>query len=298
MKISVLINTYNRKTVLAKTLDLLLAQDYPAGELEIIILDDFGEDGTYDALTGKSPVFMAHGYRAFRPVRNERNMGIAYGRGFLTRAAAPNSEALLYLDDDVYLEKDTISGLAACLLKDPSRGLAGPRLVYASAPERTAHCANFVGKWSGRYYESDPSSELDCDWLNSSCFLVRRTAISGLVHADGFYTTHEEVDFCLQLKAAGYSVVYCPAVKAAHDLPLSGAGRRGRLYYIYRNKLLVFRRNFTPVRAVAASLFMLVFGLPRYLLDSVSYNRGLNLTEIKLIFRALSDGLRGRDGRL
>jgi len=129
-------------------------------------------------------------------------------------------------------------------------------------------------------------------------FLVRRAALSGMKNADDFYMSHQEVDFCLQLRGAGFSVVYCPEARAAHDLPLSGGGRRDRLYYLYRNKLRVFRRNFHPARAITASLFMVIFGLPKYLLESVSYNRGLNLAEIKLIFRALIDGLAGRGGKL
>jgi len=298
MKISVLISTYNRRALVLKTLDALLFQDYPAPELELVVLDDFGTDGAFEALSARRGEFLARGYRDFRVLRNERNMGIAYGRGFLIDSAALDSEALLFLDDDVYLEKDTIGGLAACLSRSPSIALAGPRLVYAALPEKTAHCCNFVGKWTGRYSEADPDTELTCDWLNSSCFLVKRVALAGLKHADAFYTAHEEVDFCLQLKNAGYSVVYCPCVKAAHDLPLSGTGRRDRLYYLYRNKLFVFRRNFPFSRALTASLFMLIFGLPKYILESIRYNGRIDAAEIRLILKALTDGLLGRGGKI
>lgn len=281
-----------------KTLDALIAQDYPAGELELIVLDDFGADGSYAALAARSGEFLSRGFKGFRILRNEQNKGIAYGRGLLTASAAQDSEAVLYLDDDVYLEKNTIAGLVSCLEKSASRALAGPHLVYASAPEKTAHCANFVGTWSGRYSESDASSELECDWLNSSCLLARRSSLLKAVwDRDYFYTAHEEVDFCLQVKNSGYSVVYCPSVKAAHDLPLSGGGRRERLYYLYRNKLLVFRRNFPFWKALSASLLLVFLGLPRYLLESLRYNAGPNAKEIKLIFRAVSDGLIGRGGK-
>ena len=155
-----------------------------------------------------------------------------------------------------------------------------------------------MGKWSGRYYERDAASEVECDWLNSSCFLARRAALTGVSHANNFYITHEEVDFCLQLKNAGHSIIYFPAVKAAHDLPLASGARRDRLYYLYRNKLFVLRRNFPALRFFTASALIVLLGLPRYLLESVSSNRGLNLSEIKLIFRALADGLSGRDGKL
>ncbi len=298
MKISVLISTYNRREALQKTLQCLLAQDYPLGELELIVLDDTGSDGTYEELLRRSTELLSSGLRGFQAMRNPDNMGIAYGRCRLTEAAVQDSEAILYLDDDVYLEKNTIGGLVNCLQKDQRRALAGPRLVYASEPLKTAHCANFVGKWSGRYSEKDPSSEMECDWLNSSCLLARRAPLSGLKDNSDFYTAHEEVDFCLQLRNAGYLVVYFPEVRAAHDLPLSGSSRRDRLYYLYRNKLRVFIRNFTPIRLITALLVMVFLGLPKALIESLAYNRGVNFREIGLIFRAFADGLRDRGGKL
>lgn len=298
MKISALISTYNRREALLRTIEALLAQSYPLADIELVVLDDAGTDGTFEELQRRKAGFLALGLRGFRALRNETNKGIAYGRGRLTAEAAADSEALLYLDDDVYLEKGTLALLAGRLESESSAGLAGPRLVYASEPGRTAHAANFVGRWSGRYRETDPDSQTDCDWLNSTCYLARRRALEGVKYAEEFYTAHEEVDFCLQLRRAGWRVLYCPEARALHDLPLSGGGRRGRLYYLYRNKLLLFRRNFPPLRRLTATLVMLCLGLPLYLLESLRYNGGVNAGELGLIFRALADGLAGRGGRI
>lgn len=298
MKISVLISTYNRKPALFKTMDALFSQNCPLSELELIILDDYGADGTYAELAAKASAISARGLRGFSVLRNEGNKGIAYGRARLTGSASPDSEALLYLDDDVYLEKETLSGLVRCLEENPSCALAGPRLVYASSPEKTAHCANFVGRWSGRYTEADPDGPTQCDWLNSSCFLARAEVAHGISQAEHFYTAHEEVDFCLQLRNAGWYVIYYPLVRALHDLPLETACRRDRLYYLYRNKFLIFKRNFPLLRRVTASLTACCLGLPLYLLDSLRYNKGVNPKEIGLIFRAILDGMAGRGGKL
>lgn len=298
MKLSVLISTYNRQEQLFKTLAALLGQAYPLSEMELAVVDDAGDDGSYEALSARRAELRSLGFRDVKILRNEANRGIAFVRARLTAEASPESEALLFLDDDVYLEKDTIPALVDCLKKGAERGVAGPRLVYASDPQKTAHCANFVGRWTGRYSELDASAETECDWLNSSCFLVRRSALAGVAYPEEFYTAHEEVDFCLQVGRAGYKLVYFPLVKAVHDLPPSGAGRRGRLYYLYRNKLLLFKRNFPAARAFTATLLALVLGLPRYLFESVVYNRGVNRAEIGLIFRALADGLAGRGGKL
>lgn len=297
MKISVLIPTHNRRKTLYKTLETLLSQSYPLSALEVVVLDDCGEDGTFEALSARRAEFMGAGLRDFRVLRNPRNMGVAYNRGLLTRTAS-ESEAFLYIDDDVYMEKDTLAGLVRCLGENPGCALAGPRLVYASAPEKTAHCANFVGRWSGRYTEADPNEATPCDWLNSSCFLVRAPAARLIRHAEEFYINHEEVDLCLQLGTAGWSVMYYPSVRALHDLPVAAVPHRTRLYYLYRNKLLLFKRNFSFARRVTASLVTCCFGVPLYVADSVRYNKGVNWTELRLILKAMLDGLAGRGGKL
>jgi len=297
MKISVLVCTYNRKAALQRTLDALLAQDYPAQELDLIISDDAGSDDTPAAVAAREKEFLTKGYRSFRFVRQAENRGISFGRRYVTEQRAPDAEAVLYLDDDVVMEKGTLTGLVACLRGDKDSGAAGPRLVYASAPSRTAHCANFVGPWSGLYTEADPDVTTECDWLNSTCLLVRTVCLTKAAwEGTEFITAHEEVDFCLRLKALGWKLLYCPSVKAAHDIAVDLPCRRDRLYYIYRNKLLVFRRNFPPLRRLTAFSVSVFFGLPKYMLESVRFNGGFNWRELKSIFRALADGLAGRGG--
>jgi len=297
VKIGVLIPTYNRRETLLRTIRAILDQEYPLTDLTLTVLDDAGSDCSCAVLEPLRAEALARGMTGFTLLRNSANKGIAYNRFRLTKESGP-AEALLYLDDDVYVQKDTIAGLVGCLARNPGCALVGPRLVYASDPDRTAHCANFIGRWDGRYSETDPDEEMDCDWLNSSCFLARAAAAAVVTHAELFYTAHEEVDFCLQLKKAGWRVRYCPSVKAVHDLPLSGGSRRGRLYYLYRNKLLLFERNFPPVRRLTASIVTVFLGLPLYFLESIKTNRGVNLKELRLILKAVFDGLIGRGGPL
>lgn len=297
MKISVLTATRDRRETVLRTLEALLAQAYPLSLLNVTVVDDCSSDGTAEALEAAGPSYLARGLAGFRVLRTPVNMGIAYNRGRLSNEAPP-ADAYLYLDDDVYVEKDTLAGLAGCLERNPRCGLAGPRLVYASAPDRTAHCANFVGRWTGRYTELDAAAETDCDWLNSSCFLVRASADSGVHHPAGFYTAHEEVDFCLQLGRAGWEVRYVPAVKALHDLPPGGKARRERLYYLYRNKLLVIRRNLPLPQAVSALATAVFLGLPKYLLESLRFNGGVNAAELRLVVLAVIHGMAGRDGKI
>jgi hypothetical protein len=207
----------------------------------------------------------------------------------LEKKISPEAEFVCFIDDDAELPAAALSWLAGFLRDNPGAGAAGPRIAVMSDPGVAAHKANFVSL-AGRYSEKDSSTPLDCDWLNSTCLMVRASALSqsGGFYA-GFYTAHEEVDLCLRLKKAGWRVVYLPGITVLHDI-IPGRTKRERLYYLYRNKFLIFRRNFGFLRCLTASLGTLVFGLPKYLLESLKFHGKIVPSEIREILRAVKDG--------
>lgn len=291
--ISILMCTRNRGFAAARCLESLARQDYPLSLLDVCVLDDASTDGSAAVVREAVARLRIAGFAGARTFENSGNVQIAAGRSSLEKKAPPEAELICFVDDDAELPAGALSALAAFLKANPDAAAAGPRITALSAPGTTAHRANFVS-WLGRYSEKDSEAPLDCDWLNSTCLMVRVAALAqsgGFYH--GFYTAHEEVDFCLKLKAAGWRVVYLPDVTVLHDI-VPGGTKRDRLYYLYRNKFLVFRRNFGGIRFLAASLAALLFGLPRYLAESVRATGG---KEILIILRAVLHGLIGREGR-
>lgn len=296
--VSVLIATRLRPEQLTRCLSALAASK-PAGLAgEIIALEDGSPAGIqkrvrdifYAACTGMNA---AHKFMV-----NSSPAGIAAARERLAKAASPDSDFLLYLDDDVYMEPDCLSRLVDCLNSRPGAGIAGPRTVFSDRPEITAHGANYVSRWTGLYGENDPPHRSECDWLLSTCLLVKRAvAAAGLAFEPGFHVTHAEVDFCLRAGNAGYKTIYCPDAVARHD-EKPGLFKPDRIYYIYRNKLLVIRRGLHCPGRITALFFTAVFGLFRYILDSILRNKGMNAAELKLIFKAVAHGLAGRMGPL
>ncbi|OGS11229.1 MAG: hypothetical protein A2285_08990 [Elusimicrobia bacterium RIFOXYA12_FULL_57_11] len=292
--ISVLICARNRGGAVVRCLESLLRQDYPAAGLDITVLDDASSDDTPLRVREALDKLSAAGFRRARLFVNAENAQIAAGRSRLEKEVSPEAEFVCFVDDDARLAPGTLSGLAGFLRENPGAGAAGPRIAVMADPGVTAHKANFVS-WAGRYSEKDSSTPLDCDWLNSTCLMVRAAALksSGGFYA-GFFTAHEEVDLCLRFKKDGWRVVYLPGLTVLHDI-IPGATKRERLYYLYRNKFLVFRRNFGILRFTAAALAALVFGLPKYLAESLRSGGGR--AELLLILRGVLHGLLGREGR-
>ena len=292
--ITLLITSCNRAAQLRENLELIFAQDYPRSLFEVVVMDDASTDGTWPLLTG-----LASGgrHKNLRTLRNERNLGIVSCRQELFKQISPRSGLALVMDDDVSLPGGFLSALAAYMEKDQRIGALGPRVVYKNDPERAAHYPNFVNFVTGFYSSKDPSEAMDCDWLISCCLALRKEALDRTGGFDvSFVNSHEEADLCLRIKSLGYRVVYQPHLCVKHDIA-EKKRKIDRFYYMYRNKFLVIRKNFPFPWKVTATLAVLFLGFPKYLLESVVFNRGVVLSEWKTVSLAVLDGLRGRGGR-
>lgn len=295
-QVSVVISTRNRCETLKKCLDSIAEQDYAKNLLELSVLDDASEDGTAVEIPKYLQDLGRQGFRKTYFFRNDENLSIAYGRWFLGQKASPESEMVLFVDDDAFLEPNCLKTLVEYLLVHPKVGVVGPRIVYANEPTKVAHRANFVGGWTARYSDKESTEPIPCDWVFSVCCLVRSQALKAVDgFYPGFYISHQEVDFCLQVKRSGYLVVYNPRSVVRHHENFSPQ-KRGRLYYLYRNKMLLIHRNFPFFRKFFALFLTLSFGLPKYLLESIKFHKRFVLSEIKIIFFSVWHGFLGKEG--
>ncbi|PKM98689.1 MAG: hypothetical protein CVU79_02200 [Elusimicrobia bacterium HGW-Elusimicrobia-3] len=294
-KISVLLYSHNRAEQFRANLELVLAQSYPAEDFEVLAMDDASGDGTWAMLTA----IAASGERGnLRILRNSSNLDIGGCRAELYRNISPESSLVLLMDDDVALPPDFLSWAAAYMAANPGVGALGPRVVYHKDPSRPAHYPNFVSPVTGFYSSRGADAATDCDWLIACCVCFRREALAQAGGFDAsFVSSHEEVDLCLKIKAAGYRVVYDPERTVTHDIA-EKKRKSDRLYYLYRNKFLVIRKNFRLPWNITATLAILFLGFPRYIADSLVQNRGVNAAELRTIVKAVFDGLRGRGGKL
>jgi len=107
-QITALIDTYNQERFIAEAIESVLAQDFPASEMEILVVDDGSTDST--------PEIVRHFADRVRYIRKENggqasalNLGFVEARG----------EIVAMLDgDDVWLP-NKISRVAAEFAEDP-----------------------------------------------------------------------------------------------------------------------------------------------------------------------------------
>lgn len=103
--ISVVVPTLNRKDILARCLEALAGQTYPA--YEVIVADDGSADGTPEFLDGFAA---SHADLRLRWLVNERNLGANASRNRAIREA--RGELVAFLDSDCIAESGWLEKLA------------------------------------------------------------------------------------------------------------------------------------------------------------------------------------------
>lgn len=112
--VSVLIDTYNHERFIVQAVESVLAQDFPAGDREIVIVDDGSTDATPELLRRFTPrvriLRKANGGQA-----SAFNCGIPECRG----------EIIAFLDGDDWWAPNKLSSVAAAFAAYPEVGLIG-----------------------------------------------------------------------------------------------------------------------------------------------------------------------------
>lgn len=293
--VSIFIPTYNDAEPLAACLQSLGALDYPRGQAEIVVWDNASRDDTGRRVAEAFGRLRGQGWLGLRLLRSPRNEGsyVPYNLG--EAQLASGGAYILGLDADVEIAPDALARLVA-VANEGRVAVVGARSVYFDRPDRTAHGAGFVARWSARYGEADPDQPIDCDYVIGCCWLLDRHAFRAVGGFDPrFFINHWEVDYCLRLKQRGWRIRFEPRAVARHKIVPGGTRSPERLYYLYRNKLLVIRTSGYFRRPFIAAVAAASGAAARIAADALATS---STRETLASLRGLWDGLRGRTGAL
>lgn len=102
-RVSVIVPVYNKEACLDKAMDSLLAQDIPAGNMEVLLVDD----GSDDESSAMCDAWAAR--REWICAFHKKNGGVSSARNYGIRRA--HGRYLMYLDPDDTLAPDTVSAV-------------------------------------------------------------------------------------------------------------------------------------------------------------------------------------------
>jgi len=297
--ISIIIPTLNNIDDLLQCLSSVKDLDYPKNKIEIIIWDNGSKDGSQEKIKKLFQEMAVENYFNLRLVESSENLGVYTARDELIKHIDAKTEYILSLDDDVVLPNTGLSEMLKVFEQLPRAGIVGPRVVYYHHPEETQHGAGLVNLWLGKYSEIDSPRLIECDYVIGCCQLIRKEVADRLQGFDrDYYTSHGEVDFCLRAKKMGYKIFCQPEVVVKHKVDKGGTRTMERLYYLYRNKMFVMKKNANLLQKVTSLSLYSVFWIPKIVVDSIIFNKGFNFNELKAIFKAIFHAMINRTGKL
>ncbi len=222
------------------------------------------------------------------------------------RVQALGFEYVLLMDQDSVLAPGMVDTLGTALLE-----LSRHERVAAVGPQfrdsRSGQLAPFVrfGFPLNHKLRGGPGERVSCDFLITSGSLLPMAALQevGLMD-EGLFIDNLDMDWCFRAKRSGYALYGICDAQMSHsigeELLPSRAKPDGvivhkpfRLYFIMRNRVLLYTRVQTPRVWIAQDV-------PRLVLKLVGNGLFLAPRWIRLRFmlKGLWDGLRGRTGPL
>ncbi len=265
-----------------------------------LVVVDNGTDDAFDGFCtpGESDkVFILKQSRNIGPAA-AFNLGIAWARknGF---------SHVLLLDQDSEPTQGMVRALMQALA-DSSAGrriaAVGPRF-HDAREDRYAPFVRIGFPTNRKMFDSGKDGRVDCDFLISSGSLIPLTVLDAIGAMDeGLFIDNVDLEWGFRALAEGYALIGVCTTIMHHRL---GESRRLlpfglghivvhdpiRLYYIMRNRLLLYRLPHTPPVWIAQDVPRAVV---KFLLFSALVRP--RLRNVRFMLAGLRDGLLGRSG--
>ncbi len=190
-RVAVIIITWNRKGYVTSVLQALSRQTFPPSQLDVVVVDNAGTDGTLDHLRDifrpervvlndarvaheprfREPIEQAGGnvlgLGSLTLVRNATNFGGCGGfnTGFSyvdavldggSRAAGDRPAFVWLVDDDIDLPETTLANLMATAERDPNIGLVGSRTMDINNRDNTIETTIYFDPTTGLMGDEAP----------------------------------------------------------------------------------------------------------------------------------------------
>ncbi|MDD5467923.1 MAG: glycosyltransferase family 2 protein [Anaerolineales bacterium] len=254
-RLSICIVSFQARECLRNCLNSVYANP-PAGEFEVILVDNHSDDGTVELAQREFP--------DIRLIINPENRGFTAPMNQALRAG--RGEYLLELNPDALVLPGAFDHLVDFMEKHPEVGICGPKVLNMDGslqkPCRRgesrpwAVITYFTGlsnlfprsKWFGGYLMSyiDEDETHEVAGVSGSCMLIRRQVIQQIGYLDErFFAYQEDADFCFQARKAGWKIFYVPAARIIHHGGKGGSHVRPfrSILEWHRSYWLHYRKN-------------------------------------------------------
>jgi GT2 family glycosyltransferase len=191
--------------------------------------------------------------------RNAENQGWAGGNNTGIRHALDHgADYIVLLNNDTVVSAALVTRLVSAAVARPAFGVLGPVIRYLDGDQdvMTDGCvfnqpehAGFFQRKTVPLVAADPPTITDVDIVNGCCMMVAAPVFRriGLID-ERFFLVHEESDFCLRARRAGFAcgVIGESLVWHKGSSSFKRTGKSLQRYYDARNLLLLLHKHGSP----------------------------------------------------
>ena len=284
-KVSIITVNFNEPQA---TLELLrsIAALNAYGNVEIIVVDNGSAVDHTIELLGEFPDVIY--------IRSEENLGFAGGNNLGIAKAV--GDYLFFVNNDTEFTAGLVGRLTDVLDKHPNVGIVSPKILYFDERNKIQYAGftrmNFItgsNKCIGQYnLDAGQFDHLTgpTGYVHGAAMMVRKEVLdrAGLM-PEVYFLYYEELDWCEQIRKAGYDIWLEPNARIYHKESLS-TGTKSPLkeYYTTRSRILFMKRNATDFQYILFILRFLFLVTPH---DLLLYARQGRFDMIKPFLKAI-----------
>lgn len=210
---AVVIVTYNGLKWVDQCLGSL---DKSVCPLRTIVIDNASTDGT--------PAYIREKFPEARLIPNRKNLGFGPANNLgIKKAVEDGAEYVFLLNQDAWIDPDTIATLAGVQQKHPEFGILSPMHLNAA---RTALDSSFAHYLAPEFcpdiysdiYLGGAKSVYETEFVNAAAWLISRDCIHKVGLFDPLFPHYgEDRNYCQRVQYHGYKAGICPAARIVHD---------------------------------------------------------------------------------
>jgi GT2 family glycosyltransferase len=282
-KVSIITINFNQPKV---TWELLQSIPHTYENLEVIVVDN-----------GSKVVSISNWQVNFpnvKFIRSEQNLGFAGGNNLGIMAAT--GDFLFLVNNDTEFTEGLVEKLVGVMDSNPAIGMISPMIKYFTNKDVIQYagytpmnyytcrnsCIGLREKDNGQYNNITAPTA----YCHGAAMMIRKEAIekAGFM-SENFFLYYEEVDWCEQIKCAGYEAWVCTEALIFHKESVS-VGKKSNLkeYFMNRNRILFIRRNAPFFKMMIFYPYFILLVVPRNLL---TYVKDKNYNFIPMLLKAV-----------
>ena len=264
--ISIITVNFNQLTVTCEMLDSLQNLDYP--NLEIIVVDNHS--------TTNPSKHLSQYYPNVKCIISRKNLGFAGGNNL--GIAQAKGDYLFFVNNDTELTKGMLTPLLNLFAKVENLGVVCPKICYYPERDDVKDIIQYMGATPVNNYtarnaiigerefdEGQYQGARPTPYAHGAAMMVSKRVIDkvGMMPED-FFLYYEELDWCEQIRRAGFEIYVEPQSKIYHKESISvGKANPFKTYYLTRNRILFMRRNRTKAELALFTLFLVFVTIPK-----------------------------------